>query len=145
LEDNPGLSEISGQLDVVPNRGLNPAVEIFAVVLLTVGRSVTNNLAVRYWLGVPPIRPFWYFQFAECLRGFFLSGLVLFVVYLKKEPWTELGLSRPHWVKDLLIAVSVIFTTMLLWVPISVLIGRLGPYVYQKPPIPFVNPVTTAR
>jgi membrane protease YdiL (CAAX protease family) len=119
--------------------------EIILVVLLTVGRSIANNLAATFWLGNPPIRPFGYYQFAECLRGLYLSGLVLFVVSLKKESWTELGLTTSLWIKDFIIALLLIFTTMLLWIPFSLLIEKLGLFVFQKPPSPFVSPSTTAE
>jgi membrane protease YdiL (CAAX protease family) len=119
--------------------------EIILVVLLTAGRSIANNFAVIFWLGNPPIRPFGYFQFTECLRGLYLSVLVLLVVSIKKESWAELGLTAPLWIRDFIIALLLIFMTMLLWIPFSLLIEKLGLFVYQKPPIPFVSSSTAAE
>lgn len=123
----------------------NPGIEIIAVMLLTVGRAIANNLAAVYWLGYPPVRPFGYFQFTECLRGLYLSGLVLFIVSLKKDSWTELGLTTPFWIKDFIIALFLIFTTMLIWIPFASLIEKLGFFVFQKPPSPFVSPSSTGE
>lgn len=114
--------------------------EIVVVMLLTVGRSVANNLAVIHWLGYPPVRPFGYYQFTECLRGIYLSGLVLFIIWLKKEPWTEIGLSTPSWIKDFIIALFLIFTTMLIWVPVAWVSEKFLLFTLQKPPVPFVGP-----
>lgn len=119
--------------------------EIILVVLLTVGRTIANNLAATFWLGNPPIRPFGYFQFMEILRGLSLSGLVLLVVSLKKESWTELGLTTPLWIRDFLIALLLMITTWLLWIPFALLFEKLGLFVLQKPPIPFISPSTTAE
>jgi membrane protease YdiL (CAAX protease family) len=120
-------------------------IEIIAVVLLTVGRAIANNLAVIYWLGYPPVRPFGYYQFTESLRGLYLIGLVLFIVSLKKESWTELGLLSRFWIRDVAIALCLIFTTMLIWMPFASLIEKLGLFVFQKPPSPFVHPSTTGE
>jgi len=138
-------TEISARGDLFTRRGLNPAIEIVAVILLIVGRAIANNLAVIFWLGNPPLRPFWYFQFTEFLRGVYLIGFVFFVVALKKESWTELGLIPPRWIKDLGIALSLIFATMLFWIPFALLIEKLGLYVFQEPSLPFVNPSTTVE
>ncbi|OFW24627.1 MAG: hypothetical protein A3H27_03675 [Acidobacteria bacterium RIFCSPLOWO2_02_FULL_59_13] len=118
----------------------NLGIEITAVMLLTVGRSIANNLAAIYWLGDPPIRPFGYFQFTECLRGLYLIGLVLFIVSLKKESWTELGLTTSFGIKDILIALFLIFMTMLVWIVVASLIEKLGFIAFQKPHSPFVGP-----
>jgi len=119
--------------------------EIILVVLLTVGRAIAINLVATFWLGNPPIRPFWYFQFTEILRGLYLSGVVLLVVSLKKESWTELGLTTPVWIKDFIIAFLVLFTTMLLWIPFALSMEKIGLIVVQKPPSPFVSASTTAE
>lgn len=118
-------------------------IEITAVILLTVGRAIINNLAVKFWLGDLPVRPFGYFQFTECLRGIFLAGLVLFVVWLKKESWTEIGLTTTIPVKDLMVALLLIFTTTLIWILFASTIESLRLYVFQKPPIPFASASTT--
>ena len=119
-------------------------IEIIAILLLTVGRAVANNLAVIYWTGYPPVRPFGYFQFTECLRGLYLSGIVLFIVWLKKESWTEVGLKAPFWIKDFAIALFLIFTTMVIWIPFASLIETFGFFVFEKPPDLFVRPATTS-
>lgn len=123
----------------------NLRVEIIVVMLLTVGRSVANNLAVIHWLGYPPVRPFGYFQFTECLRGIYLSGLVLFIIWLKKESWTEIGLSAPFWIKDFIIALFLIFTTMLIWIPFASLSEKFLRLMFQKPPVPFVGPTNAVE
>lgn len=120
-------------------------IEIIAVLLITVGRSIANNLAAIYWVGSPPIRPFGYFHFTECLRGLYLGGLVLFVVWLKKESWTELGLRTPFWIKDVVVALFLIFVVMLIWIPFASLIDMFGFLVLQKPPTPFEPPTAVGQ
>jgi membrane protease YdiL (CAAX protease family) len=74
-----------------------------------------------------------------------VSGLVLFVVSLKKESWLELGLTTSLRITDFIIALLLIFTTMLLWIPFSLLIANLGVFVFQKPAIPFATSCSTAE
>lgn len=119
--------------------------EIIVVMLLTMGRSIAGNIAGMLWLGDPPIRPFGYFQFTECLRALYLSGLVLLVVSLKGESWVELGLTTPRWGKDFGIALLVMCITVLLWIPFPILAKMLGHFDLQKSPKPFLSPSSTAE
>jgi hypothetical protein len=57
--------------------------EVIALILLTVGYSIANNLAATFWLGSPSIRPFGYFQFRVCLRG--LAGWCFLSFHSKKN------------------------------------------------------------
>ncbi len=130
----------------IHERNNTTGIEIIAVTLLTVGRAIANNLAVIYWLGYPPVRPFGYYQFTESLRGLYLIGLVLFIVSLRKESWTELGLTSRLWTRDFIIVLFLIFMTMLIWLPVTSLIEKLGVFAFDKPPTrPFVSPSTTAE
>lgn len=127
------------------NRDKKLQIEIVAVILLTIGRSVGNQIASMIWLGSIPPRPFGYFHFSECLRGLYIIGLVLLVVSVKREPWLELGLSAPQWGKDLVLGVSIMFATALLRIPFVILFMTPGSVHLDAMPTPFQSPSTTAE
>ena len=56
-----------------------------------------------------------------------------------------MGLSIPHWIKDVIIAFAVLIVTMLIRISVAVLFENLGSFVFRKPHIPFIYSSTISE
>ena len=110
------------------------SIEIIAVILLTIGRTIANDIGLMVWPGSISSRPFGYYQLTEFLRGIYLTGFVLLIVSLKQESFAEIGLSHPRWGNDLVVGVLVLIITVLCWAPFVLLFNLLGPISLHESP-----------
>ena len=108
--------------------------EIIAVVLLTIGRSVASDIGVMVWLGSRSLTPVGYEQFTEIIRGIYLTGFVILIISLKQQSLKEVGLSAPQWRKDFIIGILVMFFTAALWTPFALLLNSFEPVYFHQIP-----------
>jgi len=118
------------------------AIEIAAVVLISIGRPLLDALGAAAWVVNRSNLPFAYFHLTECIKGVYIAGVVAFVIWLKQESWTELGIQRLRWRIDLGLGVLVSVLFFLFRVPFAVLFTIL--HVPEKSN-PFQSPSSSAE
>jgi uncharacterized protein len=119
--------------------------EIFAVVIFTVGRAVATDVGLMVWLESRPIRPFGYNQFTEILRGLYLAGFVIFIVWLRQLSFREIGISPPNWGKDFVIGILLVMFTAVLWTPFALLLNKFEPVYFHQIPQSVQSPSTLSQ
>jgi membrane protease YdiL (CAAX protease family) len=119
------------------------SVEIIVILSLTVGRSLVNTLGRSAWLGSVPVYPFVYYHFGEILRGLSIILLIVLIIWLKNEPWRELGLLSPGWIRDILFGLTLLLIQAVLWLPLEILLKQLGVPTLSDSQSPFLKPSTT--
>lgn len=119
--------------------------ELVSVVLITIGRPLLNAVGVAVWHVRTPTLPFGYFHFTECVRGMYLVGIIIFLVWLKRESWTQLGILRPRWGADLGIGILIMLLSYLLRIPFAFLFTVLGFNHGAESFNPFQNPSSNSE